>query len=72
MRQPHLYRAVQECHTARSPIEETCKILHISRAAYYCWASGKWSIRTLKNERIAEKVEQIHMESSDRSSGKSR
>ena len=66
MRQAHLYRAVQECHTEKGyPIEECCNLLHISRAAYHRWASGKQSARTQENERIAEIVEQIHMESPD-------
>lgn len=62
-----MYRAVQECHTEKGyPIEESCKLLHISRAAYHQWASGKQSSRTMENERIAEIIEQIHMESPDK------
>lgn len=67
MRQVHLYRAVRECHEEKGcSIEESCKLLHISRAAYYRWACGKQSVRTMENERIAEKVEQIHMDSPDK------
>ena len=67
MRQAHLYRAVQDCHTEKNyPIEESCKILLISRAAYHRWASGSQSVRTLENQKIAEKIEQIHMESPDK------
>ena len=67
MRQAHLYRAVQECHAEKGyPVEAACKLLHISRAAYHRWASGKQSVRAVENEKIAEKVEQIHMESPDK------
>ena len=48
------------------PIEKSCKLLHVSRSAYLKWASGKRSTRTVENERIAEKIEQIHMESPDK------
>ncbi len=41
-------------------------MLKVSRAAYYRWLSGKKSSRTIENESIAEKMEQIHMESPDK------
>ena len=67
MKQAHLYRAVRECHEEKGyPVEESCKLLRISRAAYYCWVSGKQSARAMENERLAEKVEQIHMDSPDK------
>lgn len=67
MKQAHLYRAVRECREEKGyPVEESCKLLRISRAAYYRWASGKQSARAMENERLAEKVEQIHMESPDK------
>lgn len=47
-------------------MEEACKLLQVSRAAYYKWESGKLSTRTEKNVSIAEIVEQIHMESPDK------
>ena len=47
-------------------MEEACRILQVSRAAYYKWESGKLSPRTKKNIAIAEIVEQIHMESPDK------
>ena len=47
-------------------MEEACEILHVSRAAYYRWVSGSKSSRTAENEAIAEKIEQIHMESPDK------
>lgn len=36
-------------------------MLHISRAAYYHWASGSQSARASENEKIAKKIERIHM-----------
>ena len=41
-------------------------MLHVSRAAYHRWASGKLCNREAENIRIAEKVEKIHMESPDK------
>ena len=62
-----MYRAVRECHTERGyPVENACRLFHISRAAYLRWASGKRSARTVENERIAEKIERIHMENPDK------
>ena len=62
-----MYSAIQECHAEKGfAIEEACKLLHIARSAYHKWASGKLSFRTAENKAIAEKVEQIHMESPDK------
>ena len=47
-------------------MEEACEMLQVSRAAYYRWLSGRKSSRTAENEAIAEKIEQIHMESPDK------
>ena len=47
-------------------MEEACEILHVSRSAYYRWVSGSKSSRTAENEVLAEKIEQIHMESPDK------
>lgn len=41
-------------------------MLHVSRAAYYKWLSGKKSARTEENERIVALVEEIHTESPDK------
>ena len=37
-----------------------CELLHVARSAYHKWASGKLSRRTAENERLAEKLEQLH------------
>lgn len=47
-------------------MEPMCDLLHVSHSAYYKWASGKLSQRTVENERIAEVVEQIHSGSPDK------
>ena len=47
-------------------MEEACEMLHVSRAAYYRWVSGRKSSRTTENEAIAEKIEQIHIETPDK------
>lgn len=67
VRQSRIYTAVKECHAeAGYPIETACKLLHVARSAYNRWVSGKVSCRTAENERIAKKVEEIHMESPDK------
>ena len=48
------------------PVDAACAILHIARSAYYKWNSGKISRRQIKNEQIAEKLEQLHAESPDK------
>ena len=67
MRQIRQYRAVRDCHEEyRYPIDPCCDILHISRNAYYHWASGKKSSRQERNEKIAGIAEQIHNECPDK------
>ena len=41
-------------------MDAVCRILKISRAAYYKWSTGELSPRTAENERIADLVEDIH------------
>ena len=61
MRQERQYRAIRDCHEEyHYPIEAACKILHVSRAAYYKWKGGQKSRRAMENERLAELVEEIH------------
>ena len=45
---------------------EACRALHISRAGYYQWRSGKAGARTVENRRLAGLVKQIHDESPDK------
>ena len=47
-------------------MDQACAILHISRSAYYKWNSGEKSPRQKLNEEIAEKLEEMHMESPDK------
>ncbi len=58
-----MYAAVKE---SGYPVDAACTILHIARSAYYKWNSGKMSPRQIKNEQIAEKLEQLHAESPDK------
>lgn len=58
-----MYAAVKE---SDYPVDAACAILHIARSAYYKWNSGKLSPRQIKNEQIAEKLEQLHAESPDK------
>lgn len=47
-------------------MEFGCAYFRVSRSAYYAWLSGKLSERGMENQQIAEKVEQIHMQSPDK------
>jgi len=62
-----LYQAIKYCSEEyHYPIETACKILHVSRSAYYKWLRGDFGARTVENERIADLVEKIHNESPDK------
>ena len=50
------------------PVEQACKILKVSRSAYYKWLNGSKSARETENIRIADIAEQIHNESPDKGS----
>ena len=47
-------------------VTEACRALHISRAGYYQWRSGRASARTVENRRLAGLVKKIHNESPDK------
>ena len=67
MRQSHIYLAIKENKEIYGdPVELTCSLLGVSRAAYCRWLSGKKCARELENEKVAELVEQIHTESPDK------
>ena len=67
MRQSHIYLAIKECKEEYGvPVELSCELLGVSRAAYYRWLSGKKCARELENEKIAEIVEKIHTENPDK------
>lgn len=48
------------------PVKVACQFLHISRAGYYEWKSGKASLRAAENKRIAENIVKIHEENPDK------
>ena len=67
MRQSHIYLAIKECKEEYGvPVELSCELLGVSRAAYYRWLSGKKCARELENEKIAEIVENIHTANPDK------
>ena len=67
MRQSHIYLAIKECKEAYGvPVELSCDLLGVSRAAYYRWLSGKKCARELENEKIAGIVEKIYTETPDK------
>lgn len=67
MRQSHLYEAIRYCaEEYGDPVELSCEILHVSRSAYYKWLRGDFGERVRENERIAEKIEEIHRKDPDK------
>lgn len=67
MRQSHLYEAIKYCSEEYDdPVELSCEILHVSRSAYYKWLKGDFGERVRENERIAEKIEEIHRKDPDK------
>ena len=56
-------RAVEE---QRYSVIETCRALHISRAGYYRWRSGRAGVHTVENRRLAGLVKKIHSENPDK------
>jgi len=67
VRQSHLYEAIKYCNEEYGdPVELCCDILDVSRSAYYKWLRGDFGKRVLENERIAEKIEEIHKEDPDK------
>ena len=66
-RQERQYQAVRWAAEEQGyPVAEACRALHISRAGYYQWHSGKEGARTVENRRLAGLVKQIHNESPDK------
>lgn len=48
------------------PVEAACLALHVSRAGYYRWRSGRVSAHAAENRRIADMVKEIHTQSPDK------
>lgn len=63
---PYLHGSKRMSCRSRIPVATACKLLHVARSAYNRWVSGKVSCRAVENERIAKKVEEIHIESPDK------
>lgn len=66
-RQERQYKAIRwAVEEDGHSVVEACRILHVSRAGYYQWRSGKISPRAAENKRIAEMVKEIHRLSPDK------
>ena len=63
----YVYTAIKELSETHDdyPVSEMCRILGISRAAYYRWKNHGTSRNDTLNELIAEKAEAIHGAHSD-------
>ena len=61
MRNSSAYEAVKTLSEERSlPVWKLCELLHLTRSAYYRWLQQAKSPHEQENERIAEKVREIH------------
>lgn len=47
-------------------VEAACELLYVACSAYYKWVSGKLSHRTAENEKLADKMEKVHLENPDK------
>lgn len=62
-----MYESIHYCvKEFNYPTDSACAILHVARSAYYKWLNGALCARQIENKRIAEIVEDIHMESPDK------
>ena len=60
MRQAHIYLAIKESKEEYGyPVELSCGLFGVSRAAYYRWLSGKKCARELENQKIVPDVEYV-------------
>lgn len=61
MRNGSAYEAIKTLSEERSlPVWKLCDLLHLTRSAYYRWLKQSKSPHEQENERIAEKVKEIH------------
>ena len=67
LRHEHIYQAIKEEHEDHGyPISALCHLGKVSRAAYYKWLLRGIPAYEAENNRIAEEIEKIHMESPDK------
>lgn len=67
VRHEYIYQAIKEEHEVHGyPICALCKIGGVCRASYYKWLHHEMPRIEVENRKIAETVEQIHMESPDK------
>ena len=67
LRHEHVYLAIKEEHEENGyPISALCHLGKVSRAAYYKWLHRGTPAYEAENNRIAEEIEKIHMESPDK------
>ena len=61
IRNEHIYLAIKELNEEmRFSICLLCKMGHISRAAYYKWLNHKESDNDKLNQKLAERLEELH------------
>lgn len=52
-----------EAEKARYPVRLMCKVLQVSKAGFYAWASRSESIRSIENRKLVTEIRAIHAES---------
>ncbi|MBT9722270.1 IS3 family transposase [Dorea longicatena] len=66
IRNEHAYLAIKELHEeTKFSICSLCKIGHVSRAAYYKWLNHKESDNDKLNQKLAERLEELHKQHPD-------
>lgn len=60
------YQAIRTLSEEKGyPVETLCSFLHVTRSAYYRWIKNPKSTNETRNEKIAEKIRQIHKKHPD-------
>lgn len=66
IRNEHIYLAIKEFHEEMNfAICSLCKMGHVSRAAYYKWLNHKESDNDKLNQKLAERLEELHEQHPD-------
>jgi transposase InsO family protein len=55
-----LYPFIEAEETGQHNVAAACRLLEVSRSAYYCWAAHRPSPRSLSDAELGDRIEQIH------------
>lgn len=67
VRNNYIYTAIKEVHEKHHyPISSLCKISNVSKSGYFKWLKHQKTYNDIRNEKIANIIEKIHSEYSDK------